>query len=633
MATESESNGTLISANTLFSNVLTTGQISGSTDFDYFKLDNAVAGVTQFTLSLPTANTASFVVSLYDAAGNLQKTYTTKTTATYSVNLTAKGTSYVSINASVAAEYSIEGDFTPSTVDGSKFDLSTNQPSGYEGQTITAKLFGGKEAVGATVYYQLSGSGVTANDFGGLALNGSTRVNALGEATLTLPLSLDLTTEGDESLSIQFYTDSSRSIAAGNSTTVTLLDASESVNTGFSLSTAATTAAEGSSVSATLYAGKTSIGSTVYYQISGSGIASSDFSTPLTGSAVINSSAQISISIPIAADTTTEGDETFTIQFYTNSARTLPAGNPAYVTVSDTSKGADIVLVLDTDAAGKLLTNGAKRYLGSTGNDTITGTTGNDLIYGNAGDDKLYGVAGNDLLSGLSGNDTLEGGDGTDTAVLSGTLANYYITYNRALGTATIADKRTSGDGTDSLKSIEKLQFSDKTFDLLNPARTSTPTYGVTPSFLFDPAYYLLKNPELTTTVSLTTAFDNYIKTGAAAGKSPNVWFDPTYYSNRWSDLKPLNLDAATLFQHYNLYGVWEGRSAGTMFDKFDGTRYLTENPDVAAYVDAYVKDFLGSRTNGAIAHYIIYGANESRLAYDTTGQVLEQVIVVGTPV
>ena len=69
------------------------------------------------------------------------------------------------------------------------------------------------------------------------------------------------------------------------------------------------------------------------------------------------------------------------------------------------------------------------------------------------------------------------------------------------------------------------------------------------------------------------------------------------------------------------------------MFDKFDGTRYLTENPDVAAYVDAYVKDFLGSRTNGAIAHYIIYGANESRLAYDTTGQVLEQVIVVGTPV
>ena len=447
---------------------------------------------------------------------------------------------------------------------------------------------------------------------------------------MNLPLTTDGVTEGEENLSIQFYTDSSRTIAAGNAATFTILDESKSVSLDYSLTTSPKTASEGSSVTATLFGGK---GETVYYEISGSGIAATDFSKPLTGSTATIKGVPTEITIPIAADTTTEGDETFTIQFYTNSARTLPAGNPAYVTVTDTSKGADIVLVLDTDTAGKLLANGAKRYLGSTGNDTITGTTGNDLIYGNAGDDKLYGVAGNDLLSGLSGNDTLEGGDGTDTVVLSGTLSNYYITYNRALGTATIADKRTSGDGTDSLKSIEKLQFSDKTFDLLNPARTSTPTYGVTPSFLFDPAYYLLKNPELTNTVSLTTAFDNYIKTGAAAGKSPNVWFDPTYYSNRWSDLKPLNLDAATLFQHYNLYGVWEGRSAGTMFDKFDGTRYLTENPDVAAYVDAYVKDFLGSRTNGAIAHYIIYGANESRLAYDTTGQVLEQVIVVGTPV
>jgi hypothetical protein len=95
------------------------------------------------------------------------------------------------------------------------------------------------------------------------------------------------------------------------------------------------------------------------------------------------------------------------------------------------------------------------------------------------------------------------------------------------------------------------------------------------------------------------------------------------YYANRWADLKSLNLDAATLFAHYNLYGVWEGRSAGPIFDKFDGNAYLTANPDVAAYVDAYVKDFLGSRTNGAIAHYVIYGANEGRVAHDTTGALI----------
>ena len=130
----------------------------------------------------------------------------------------------------------------------------------------------------------------------------------------------------------------------------------------------------------------------------------------------------------------------------------------------------------------------------------------------------------------------------------------------------------------------------------------------------------------------MATAFDSYKSKGAAAGAAPNAWFDPVYYANRWTDLKSLNLDAATLFAHYNLYGVWEGRSAGPSFDKFDGTKYLKDNPDVAAYVDAYVKDFLGSRSNGAIAHYVIYGANEGRLAYDTAGVVIEQAILIGTP-
>jgi Ca2+-binding RTX toxin-like protein len=505
---------------------------------------------------------------------------------------------------------------------------------GYEGQSITANLlYSGKDAVGATVYYQLSGTGITANDFAGFSLTGSSRVNALGSVTLNLPLALDSSTEGEENFSIQFYTDASRTVTAGKAASLKILDESKSVNTDFSLITWPKSAEEGSSISATLFGGKGLSGSTVYYQISGSGITSTDLSVPLTGSYFINSDKPILVTIPIAADTTTEGDETFTIQFYSDAARTLFAGNPAYVTVLDTSKGADNVLVFDTDTEGKLLINGAKRYLGSTGNDTITGTTGDDLIYGNAGDDKLYGTAGNDFLSGLSGNDTLDGGDGADTVILSGTLSNYYISYNRALGTATISDKRTSGDGTDSLKSNEKLQFSDKTFELINPPFTSTPPYGKTPSFLFDSAYYLLKNPELIPSVSISNAFDHYLKNGASAGKVPNTWFDPVYYANKWSDLKPLNLDAATLFMHYNLYGVWEGRSAGPTFDKYDGNRYLKDNPDVAVYVDAYVKDFLGSRVNGAIAHYIIYGANESRTGYDSNGQAIDQVILVGTPI
>jgi methionine-rich copper-binding protein CopC len=73
---------------------------------------------------------------------------------------------------------------------------------------------------------------------------------------------------------------------------------------------------------------------------------------------------------------------------------------------------------------------------------------------------------GNDVLSGGQGDDSFDGGAGTDTAVFSGQFADYTISYDRLLGTATLTDHRTGGDGTDSLRNIEKLQFSDKTFDM-----------------------------------------------------------------------------------------------------------------------------------------------------------------------
>ena len=261
----------------------------------------------------------------------------------------------------------------------------------------------------------------------------------------------------------------------------------------------------------------------------------------------------------------------------------------------------------------------------------LLGTSGDDVLVGQSGPDTLTGGAGADLLTGNGGNDILDGGAGVDTAAYTGAASGYQITLNRAARTVGVQDRQSGRDGSDTLNGVEVLRFAGVDFQLFNAPRTKAPVYNSDGTFLFDPAFYVLANYGAAPQLTMGNAAEHYLKNGAALGFKPNAWFDPAYYGNRWPDLKALNLSADVLFLHYNLYGVWEGRSAGPSFDTFDGNRYLRENPDVAAYVDAYVADFLGSRTNGAIAHFIIYGAAEGRKAFDATGTEVSQVIVIGS--
>ncbi len=85
---------------------------------------------------------------------------------------------------------------------------------------------------------------------------------------------------------------------------------------------------------------------------------------------------------------------------------------------------------------------------------------------GGGGNDSITGNASDNRLEGRGGNDVIDGGAGTDTAVYSGARANYSWTM-AADGTITIRDLRSgSPDGTDTLKFVEKLQFTDVTITL-----------------------------------------------------------------------------------------------------------------------------------------------------------------------
>ena len=108
-----------------------------------------------------------------------------------------------------------------------------------------------------------------------------------------------------------------------------------------------------------------------------------------------------------------------------------------------------------------LYNNDARSYI-----DNAIGGTSNDTLVGNPVGNTLSGGPGSDRITGGGGNDFIDGGSGSDTAVFSGNLASYRISWSSATQTFTVADQRAgTPDGTDTVTaSVENFQFADGTF-------------------------------------------------------------------------------------------------------------------------------------------------------------------------
>ena len=116
---------------------------------------------------------------------------------------------------------------------------------------------------------------------------------------------------------------------------------------------------------------------------------------------------------------------------------------------------------------------------GTDGADTIgSGNTqydfsGNDELRGNDGDDIINGGKGGDLIEGGAGDDTIDGGENGidrwsgeaigDTVRFSGSYADYEIVDEDVNGelVITVTDSDPDGDGTDTIKNVETLEFAD----------------------------------------------------------------------------------------------------------------------------------------------------------------------------
>ena len=185
-----------------------------------------------------------------------------------------------------------------------------------------------------TLYWSLSGTNVTSDDFQSGALTGSGTISN-NTFNFSHTVANDTLTEGTETVTIKLFTDSGRNTQVGNTVTVTLNDTS--LTPTYTTSLSHTIRDEGDSFTTTMTTTNVADSTELWWELSGTGIAAGDFSSgALTGSGTISSNT-FNFSHTIASDTTTEGEETLSIKFYSDSGRTTQVGSTLTCTINDTS--------------------------------------------------------------------------------------------------------------------------------------------------------------------------------------------------------------------------------------------------------------------------------------------------------
>ena len=160
-------------------------------------------------------------------------------------------------------------------------------------------------------------------------------------------------------------------------------------------------------------------------------------------------------------------------------AQTTPYANKIFMTLwdgggSDTYDFSNYTTGLKVDLNPGGWTTVSAVQLAALGNGHVAaGNIANALLFqgntaslienaiGGSADDVISGNQADNRLTGGQGNDLLDGGSGTDIAIYTGLSMDHRWSQN-ADGTWLVTDTRVGGlDGSDTLKSIEKLQFGD----------------------------------------------------------------------------------------------------------------------------------------------------------------------------
>ena len=333
-----------------------------------------------------------------------------------------------------------------------------------EGAAFTARLLVKNPPID-TVYYKLSGTGITAGDFSVGKLTGSGKLSNGGTsggdslASLSVPLTLarDKVTEGDEGLQVAFYSDAACTVQLGAAATVTIIDKSTAAPPTYLITTPSAPADEGTAVSVTAATTNVDPGTVLYWAVSGTGVTAADLApASLTGTTKAGDDTA-SFAVTFVNDQMTEGEELLQIKLFSDAARTKQVGNSVAVMVRDTSRTPAYTL---TPSLASVDEGAALSTKVSTANVAV----GTQLYWALTG----AGITAADFSAGGPTGSGTVGGDGT--FVIAHTVAG---------------DKTTEGDEVLQIKLFSdaaRTKQAGATASVTIKDTSKTPTYTLTPS-------------------------------------------------------------------------------------------------------------------------------------------------------
>ena len=346
---------------------------------------------------------------------------------------------------------------TPPSVDSVTGPSSVN-----EGAAATINVSTTNIPDGTTLSFTVNHGTSSAADMN--VSSGNVTINSNAGA-FALTMTADSTTEGSETFTVTVSGTVSGTAVSATSSAITINDTSTTpAQPAINSVTGPTTVNEGSSATINVVTSNIGNGNTLSWSINHSSTASADFGS--TSGTVNVSSNAASFTIPIVADSTTEGNETFTVSV----AWTVPnggqgeSGTSGVITISDTSQtpaptySVTAPASVNEGATGSMsvtttnVTNGTTLYWTVTPSADFGTTSGSFTVNSNAGSFTVSPTADSTTEGAETGTIAIRTGStsgtivATDTFTINDTSTTPVPTY--AISAPSSIDEGSSGSFT-----------------------------------------------------------------------------------------------------------------------------------------------------------------------------------------